>query len=315
MPPVIPALVAFAGGFGGLWSLTLGQDPSNALPHWSPVSGWGLGLGSLALASVLAWIGLVRRKCPDCGSSQMLDAMEEESVNASERLVAQRAAVQEARVEPRSSHDKEMADSLAAREKELRSTLEQELRIRLVRELEPQIAHDLRGRLERELRVTLGNELKSESARSQAQMEKELRPLIEQEVRRELEQRLRAEHEQGRSSAAKVFTSSVTPRPVTPALATTAKAFTSPSEPQVLAGVIAPRAAVPATPAKDVTPLPAGPFSTPHAKVETAPLSLKSSPGKATIASKASVVPVQAPHQKTAGPIVPMSSDPPAPGK
>ena len=172
VPPVIPAVIAFTGGIGGLWSLTLGQDPSNALPHWSPVSGWSLGLGSLALASVLIWIGLVRRRCPECGSSQMLDGMEEEAVIAFEHLAVQKATLEEARAEladkpqdasrrdlgavieaqPRSSHDKEMADRLAAREKEMRSTLEQEIRTRLVRELEPQVEHDLRGRIEKELR-------------------------------------------------------------------------------------------------------------------------------------------------------------------
>ena len=160
IPPVIPALVAFAGGLAALWSLTLGQDPSNALPHWSPVSGWGLGLGSLALASVLAWIGLVRRKCPDCGSSQMLDGMEEEAAIASERLAAQREAVGAAQTELQSSHDKVMADSLATREQALRSTLEQDLRVRLVRELEPQIERNLRARLEKELHTSPGSELR-----------------------------------------------------------------------------------------------------------------------------------------------------------
>ena len=223
VPPVIPALLAFAGVLGGLWSLTLGQDPSNALPHWSPASGWGLGLGSLALASVLGWIGLVRRKCSDCGSSQMLDAMEEESVIASERLGAQRAAVEEARAEWRSSRDREMADSLEAREQELRATLEQELRARLVRELEPQVARDLRGRLEKELRITLGNEL---------------RQRVEQEQR----------------------------------IATAARPPTSPSAP----GASGPRTLGPAT----VTPTPVRPFSSPQARVETAPLAMRPSPGK-----------------------------------
>jgi predicted nucleic acid-binding Zn-ribbon protein len=155
--------VAFAGVLAGLWSLTLGQDPSNALPHWSPVSGWGLGLGSVALASVLLWIGLVRRKCPDCGSSQMLDAMEEESVMASDRLAAQREAAEAARTEVRSSQNKELEDSLAQREQTLRSTLEQELRPRLVRELGPQIERDLRARLEKELRASLGGEARAAS--------------------------------------------------------------------------------------------------------------------------------------------------------
>ena len=255
MPPVIPALVAFAGAVGGLWSLTLGQDPSNALPHWSPASGWGLGLGSLAVAAGLAWIGLTRRRCPDCGSSQMYDAMEEEAAIANERLAAQKAAVEEARAEWRSLHDKETSDSLSARESALRSSLEQELRTRLVRELQPQIEHDLRGRIEKELRVSLGNEL-----------------------------RLQAEHEQRSAPAARAFTSPVTPRPVTPPLTSAARVFTSPSAPAAVAGAHPPRAPFPTITAKDVTPSPVRPFSAAQAKVETAPLSLLSSdrpaPGK-----------------------------------
>jgi hypothetical protein len=254
----------------------------------------------------------------------MFDAMEEESINASERLAAQKAAVEEALTEPRSSHDKddkddkddkEMTDNLAAREKELRATLEQELRTRLARELAPQVEHDVRGRVEKELRITLGNEFKSESAKSRAQIEKELRPLIEQEVRREFEQGMRTDHEQRSSPAARVFTSSVTPRPATPTLTNTAKSFTSPSRPQVFADGKPPRAAVPATAVKDVTPLPVRPFSTPHPRVETAPLSLISSPGKATIRSKALVAPLQAPAQETAAPVLAPSSDHAGPGK
>ena len=353
MPPVIPALVAFAGAIGGLFSLTLGQDPSNALPHWSPASGWGLGLGSLALASVLVWIGLVRRRCPDCGSSQMLDAMEEESVLASERLGAEKAAVAAARVEapPQSSRDKEIGDRLAAREQELRSTLEQELRTRLVRELEPQIEHNLRGRLEQELRATLGHELKGESEKSRTQMQKALRLQIEYEVRKEVEQRLRAEYEQQSVTPAPIImakpvTASVTPKVVTPPPSTTARAFTSTSAPQSAVGAAAPRPASPSA-AKEVTPSPLKPFSVkplgpaplspaavkpttpaasavmktaqpaaPHAKVDTAPLSLLSSPGKATIIGlKAAVVPVQAAPQKPASSVVAPGSDHPAPGK
>ena len=251
VPPIIPALVAFAGGFGGLWSLTLGQDPSNALPHWSPVSGWVLGLGSLALAAVLTWMGLVRRRCPDCGSWQMFDAMEEEAVNASERLAAQRVAVEEALAESRPLHDKEVTEKLAAREKELQSSLEQELRTRLIRELEPQIERDLRGRLEKELRTTLGNELRS-----------------------------RAEHEQRSVATARANSSTITPGPVTPPLTATARPFASSSAPQVIANAKPPRPAAPTIAAKDVTPAPLRPFSAPHPKVETAPLSLRSSLAK-----------------------------------
>src|SRR5450759_5189297 len=351
VPPVIPAAIAFAGGIGGLCPLSLWQDPSNALPHWSPVGGWGFGLGSLALASVLAWIGLVRRKCPECGSSQMLDAMEEESAIASERFAVQKAAVAEARAEaqPGSSHDQEMADRLAAREKELRSTLEQELRTRLVRELEPQVEHDLRGRLEKEIRVTLGNELKGESDKARAQMQNEVRLQIEHAVRRELEQRLSPATAGSTTPAptttGKALTSSVTPRPATLLSTTTARAFTSSSAPRAVAGVDPPRAAV-STAAKEATPAPVRPSSAradgpaaisratvktttpaasavmktaqpavPHARVETAPLSLMPSAGRATIGSKASVVPVQASPFKAASSVVAPSSDHAAPGK
>jgi hypothetical protein len=55
--------------------------------------------------------------------------------------------------------------------------------------------------------------------------------------------------------------------------------------------------------------------ATPHAKVEAPPLSLLSSPGRATIGSKASVAPVQAPPKKEASSIVAPSSDSPAAGK
>ena len=148
VPPVIPAAVAIAGSIWGLFNLTLGQEPSNALPHWSPVFGWSASLGSLALASVLAWIGLVRRKCPECGCTQMLDAMEEEGLTASERLAAQKAAVDEAllalgrktpgeverdlraqiEAELRAAQTKETADRRAAQEKEVREDIEGRVR-------------------------------------------------------------------------------------------------------------------------------------------------------------------------------------------
>jgi hypothetical protein len=252
VPPVIPALVALAGSIGGLWSLTLGQDPSNALPHWSPVSGWGLALGSLAVAAVLASISLKRRRCPDCGSSQMYDAMEEEAAIANERLAAQKAAVEEARTEWRSLHDKETADGIAAREAGLRSAIEQELRTRLVRELQPQVEHDLRERIEKELRVSLGNELR-------LQAEREQRSVAERSV-----------------PAVRAFTSPVTPGPVTPKLTTLPRTFTSPSPSAAMAGAHPPRATVQTTAAKDITPSPVRPFAAPQPKVETAPLALLS---------------------------------------
>jgi len=378
VPPVIPAVIAFTGGIGGLWSLTLGQDPSNALPPWSPVSGWSLGLGSLALASVLIWIGLVRRRCPECGSSQMLDGMEEEAVIAFEHLAVQKATLEEARAEladkpqdasrrdlgavieaqPRSSHDKEMADRLAAREKEMRSTLEQEIRTRLVRELEPQVEHDLRGRIEKELRREIEQRLRAEHEQRSAEHERLLRNKLEEaptplsktpapikEVPSTRSPAPARSTTPPPSTTARAFTSSVTPRPATLPPSTTARAFTSSSAPQALAGADPPRPAVP-TAAKEITPSPVRPLSaradrpaaisqaavktttpapsavtktaqpaTPHAKVEAPPLSLLSSPGRATIGSKASVVPVQEPPQRKASSVVAPSSDYPSPGK
>jgi hypothetical protein len=157
LPPAIPAVIALAGAFGGLWYLTLAENPSNPMPNWSPATGWAIGLGSLALAIVLGWIGLVRRKCPECGCTQMLDPMEEEATTASERMAAQKAAVDEALVaagkkpsdesarelraaieqELRAALAKETADRFAARDKELRPAIEQELRNRLTQELQP----------------------------------------------------------------------------------------------------------------------------------------------------------------------------------
>jgi predicted nucleic acid-binding Zn-ribbon protein len=313
VPPVLPAVIALAGSIGGLWSLTLGQDPSNALPHWSPASGWGLGIGSVALASVLVWIGLVRRKCPDCGSTQMLDGMEEEAVSASEHLEAVRAALAEERDklasrphaasspgpvpgnedQLRASRDKEMADKLASREKELRSNLEQELRPRLARELAPQLEHDLRTRLEKELRKEIEQRLRAENSRSEAEHERLSRGKPEEVP---------------------------TPPPGPPS---TARPLRPSSTPQLVSGNRTPRSAE-ATATKDVTPPLAALFApkvdgpavshasikttapepitltkktasrpaAPQAKVETAPLSTMSSPGKATTGAKGAAHPV-----------------------
>jgi hypothetical protein len=342
VPPVIPAAIAFAGGIGGLWSLTLGQDPSNALPHWSPVGGWSLGLGSLALASVLAWIGLVRRRCPECGSSQMLDGMEEEAVLASEGLAVRKSTLAEARAE------------LAGKPQ----ILEQELRTRLVRELEPQVEHDLRGRIEQELRREVEQRLRVEYEQRSAEHERLLRSKLEEaptpppmtlapikEVPPARSPATARSTTPSPATTARAFTSSVAPRPATPPPSTTARAFTSSSAPQAVAGANPPHAAVP-TAVKEGTPSPGRPFSAradgpaaisraavktttpapsavtrtalpavPHAKVDTAPLPLMSSPGRATIGSKASVGPVEAPPPKAASSVVAPSSDHPAPGK
>ena len=168
VPPVVSVAIAFAGGFGGLWYLTLGQNPANPMPSWSPAIGWSVGLGSLALAAVLAWIGMYRRRCPECGCTQMLDAMEEEGLIASERLAAQESELRTTQEEP--------APGCSA-------------------SCNRKSSGTFRPILEKELRGSLGNELRSESEKLRAQMEKELRTQIEQEVRKEIEKRLRAEYE------------------------------------------------------------------------------------------------------------------------
>jgi hypothetical protein len=203
VPVVVPAVVALAGCFGGLWYLTLSQNPANPMPSWSPAVGWSAALGSLALAAALAWLGMVRRRCPACGSTQMLDAMEEEGLIASERLAAQEAAAAAVRAEMggkpavlsdqelrpqieaelRSAHAKEIVDQLAAKEKQLRLAIEQDFRGRLVRELRPQVEHDVRRNVEKELRGKLEEELRATQATLEATIEAKLRPEIENQLR------------------------------------------------------------------------------------------------------------------------------------
>jgi hypothetical protein len=203
VPVVVPAVVALAGCFGGLWYLTLSQNPENPMPSWSPAVGWSAALGSLALAAALAWLGMVRRRCPACGSTQMLDAMEEEGLIASERLAAQEAAAAAVRAEMggkpavqsdqelrpqieaelRSAHAKEIVDQLAAKEKQLRLAIEQDFRGRLVRELRPQVEHDVRRNVEKELRGKLEEELRATQATLEATIEAKLRPEIESQLR------------------------------------------------------------------------------------------------------------------------------------
>jgi hypothetical protein len=217
---VIPAAVAFGGGIGGLWLLTLGQ---NAGPGFSPLPGWAVGLGSLGLASVLVGVALARRKCPACGSTKMMDAMEEDSLVASERFAAQQGAADGVsgelekalrieidahlrtviEAELRASHAKVVDAEKAA----LRLALEQELqgqahhqRADIERALRPAIETQVRAELaeqaatyERALRKTLETELRPELERNlRPQLEKELRLQIEHRLRPELEKQVRA---------------------------------------------------------------------------------------------------------------------------
>jgi hypothetical protein len=217
---VIPAAVAFGGGIGGLWLLTLGQ---NAGPGFSPMPGWAVGLGSLGLASVLVGVALARRKCPACGSTKMMDAMEEDALVASERFAAQQGAADGVsgelekalrieidahlrtviEAELRAAHAKAIDAEKAA----LRVALEQELqgqaqhqRADIERTLRPAIETQVRAELadqaatyERALRKTLEAELRPELERSlRPRLEKELRPQIEHRLRPELEKQVRA---------------------------------------------------------------------------------------------------------------------------
>jgi uncharacterized protein (DUF983 family) len=314
VPPILPALITLVGVIYGLWSLTLGQDPSNALPHWSPVTGWGVSLAAVALAAVLVWIGLARRKCPECGSTQMFDAMEEEGLVASERLALQKAAADQTRIELggaahgdtredpreaieaelRASHAKETADKLAAQEKELRAILGAEHA--------KQSADS-----ERVLRKRLETELRSE-------IEEKLRPEIEKQVRAALQARAAAQPAATTPPPVKPPPSAASPasaKPVTPSPIPTAKA---------IASSVAPPAA---TPTPVLHPLPkvgtpaaaavmkATQPATPHAKVETAPLSLLAS--RTAARPPAAAASVRAPAHPAPASVVARSSDhPPA---
>ena len=295
VPPVLPAAIAFAGSIWGLFNLTLGQDPSNALPHWSPAFGWSATLGSLALASVLIWIGLVRRKCPDCGSTRMLDAMEEEGLLASERLAAQKAAVDEALVGLGKK-------APGASERDLRAQVEAEVRAAQAKENADRLAA-----LEQELRADLEKRVRAEHERQSAENERVLRQKLEGELRAQLETKLRSEGEkQLRASpsvtspaaakpvtpppvsTAKALAASIAPagKPVTHPLVAPAKAVGSGAAPQNVAPTPASQAAETATPGPGETSRTAQPAA-PHAEVETAPLALKASAARATVPSPA----------------------------
>ena len=203
LPPALAVVIAFAGSILGLFNLTLGQDPANALPNWSPVTGWGIGLGSLALATVLAWFGLVRRKCPDCGSIEMLDAMEEEALQASERAAAVKAAVEEARAG---------RDPLAPRETapNPRAAIEADFRAAQAKEAAEKLA-------------SLEKELRADYERQNAENERVLRKKLEEELKAQVDLKVRAEVEK-QQRANMMAAGTGMDRPVTPAPVTTAKA-------------------------------------------------------------------------------------------
>jgi hypothetical protein len=179
VPPAIPAILAWGGAVWAMWSLTLGENP---LPGWTPISGWGVGLVTLGVATVLAWYALIRRKCPECGSTRMLQAMEEESVLATERQAAREQAVGGLRAEAE-------AGIKPALERSLRADIEAELRAASVKE-----ASALRTRLEKELRDEIGQQMRAGQAESERglrqKLASELRPEIEKELRPRIEERL-----------------------------------------------------------------------------------------------------------------------------
>ncbi|MGD0836791.1 MAG: hypothetical protein ABSB49_09135 [Polyangia bacterium] len=209
---IIPAGVAFIGCVAAMWSLTLGQT---LLAGVSPSTGWAVGLGSLVLSSLLVRLALARRKCPGCGSTKMLDAMEEESLIASERFAADQKVEAEVRAALANERRDVGAGVRAEVEAELRAALakeveakqaaleekqaalektwrarEHELRSELVRELEGRIESDLRRRLEKEIRTALESELKRERAQAQpAQIDYEPTPRIEMRLPPEVERR------------------------------------------------------------------------------------------------------------------------------
>jgi hypothetical protein len=294
VPPVVPALIALVGVIYGLWSLTLGQDPSNALPHWSPVTGWGVSLAAVTLAAVLVWIGLARRKCPECGSTQMFDAMEEEGLVASERLALQKAAADQTRIElGAAAHGDSRGDPREAIEAELRTSHAKETADKLA-------AH------EKELRAILA----AEHAKQSADSERVLRKRLETELRSEIEAKLRPEIEKQVRTALQAQAAA---KPVTPPPITTAKA---------IASSVAPPAA---TPTPVLHPLPrvgtpaaatvtkATQPATPHAKVETAPLSLLSS--RITARPPAPAPSLHAPSHQAPSGVAARSSDHPPPGE
>jgi hypothetical protein len=201
--PALPAILAWGGAIWAMWSLTLGENP---LPSWSPTPGWAVGLGTLAVATVLGWYALTRRKCPECGSRQMFEAMEEEAVLATERQMALEQARNGARpglepdrqtlraeieVEVRTAAAKEKAELRGRLEKELRDEMGQQMRASQAeseREMRQKLANEVRAEVEKELRPRV-------EARLRPEIERELRPEIERELRPEIEKELRSEIE------------------------------------------------------------------------------------------------------------------------
>ena len=298
MPPVVPALVAIAGSIWGLFNLTLGQDPSNALPHWSPVFGWGACLGSLALASVLVWIGLARRKCPECGSTQMLDAMEEEGLTASERLAAQKAAIDEALVGLGKKPPAEI-------EREVRAQVEAELRAAQVKE-----AADRRAALEKEVREDVERRMRAELERQSVENERSLRKKVE-ELRSQLETELRSEIEQQlRAAPVAEVPPAAAPaatKPVTPPPATTAKATVAspaPATGPVTPPPITTAKAMATSPAPATRPVTPPPITTAKAMATSpAPATRPVTPAPVTTAKAMATSPAPATRPVTPAPV------------
>jgi hypothetical protein len=117
----------------------------------------------------------------------MLQAMEEESVLATERQVAVEKAAQELG----RGAEAELRQSL---ESNLRSEIEAELRAASAKQ-----TAELRGRLEKELRDEIGQQMRVEQVESERGLRQrlaiELRPEIEKELRPRIEEKLRSEIE------------------------------------------------------------------------------------------------------------------------
>jgi hypothetical protein len=315
VPPVVPAAVAFAGSIWGLFSLTLGQDPANALPNWSPVTGWAAGLGSLGLASVLVWIGLARRKCPECGATQMLDAMEEEAQNATERMAAVNSAVAAARVE---WGNPQTVD----RTPELRAQIEAEVRAAQARENTDRLAL-----LERDLRAQFEVKLRAELERQQHARPVVVTPTAAPPVAPDPAADMATPPPVVVARPVAAAPAGAAARPVTPAPVNPARTITAspaPATRSVTPGPVSPAKTLVASPApatKPVTPAPVSPARTlvaspaPAARpVTPAPVSITAAIAAAAHSQAAASSPAAAPKAASPGPSpIPKTSLPAAP--
>jgi hypothetical protein len=235
----------------------------------------------------------------------MVDGMEEESLLASERQAADKAAADAVRIELRT--DARPADDKALRseieqlraelakvpaapdekvlrkriedelgpamERELRQALSTELRAQIEKELHPRIEKELHPRIEKELRPQIEKELRGH-------MEKELRPQLEKELRPQIEKELRAQLEVKRdpdpakpvpaeppqpAPAEAASSPAVTPSPVSAPKANKLAEKDAAGTPPVVKTV--PRWLLPNAPKGMATPGPAGKESTPRTPV------------------------------------------------